>query len=473
MHKKNNLFDLIKGLTAPEKRYFKCSFSSNGGDDPIFLKLFNAIDKMEEYDESMIKRKFKGEKFVRQLHVTKIYLQDSILKSLRSFHTANSHAFIVKDLLKNIDICFSKELYQQCNAEIQKAEKIAIRIEDDLSLFEIQNWKRKLAQAQSPQNANIKEIILALRTPLQRLNNTHKLWELMVGLADQAPPDKEHAQSLNEKLLLYHLLYRNDILHQRNEEAKKHLLELIEILEDYPARIHEEPGLYLSSVNNLVSFLVFTKDYEKAFLLISKARAFYENASRKRRTKNNFRQMLRLYNSELEIYRDTENLDKGISLIREIERQVQRHSDSAPLEYLVSLWFQFAYIYFLNRDFKLSLRWINEVMNSSFASLRPDLHIQIHFLNLMVHFELKNFFVMRHFAAGTIRFAKKNQSFKSHHKKLLDFFAKLGSVPEAEYRGLFEKLYTEIVVKKLIPASDLDYINWNKWITSKVKRESL
>ena len=132
-----------------------------------------------------------------------------------------------------------------------------------------------------------------------------------------------------------------------------------------------------------------------------------------------------MYNIELEIYRDTESLEKGISLIANIEKLIKQHNEATPKEYLVSLWFQFGYIYFLKKDFKSSLHWINEIMNSSFATLRPDLHIQTHFLNLMVHFELKNFFVMRYFVDSTKRFGKKNQSFKPHHKVLLDFLQRL------------------------------------------------
>jgi hypothetical protein len=177
-----------------------------------------------------------------------------------------------------------------------------------------------------------------------------------------------------------------------------------------------------------------------------------------------------MYNIELEIYRDTESLDKGISLIGNIEKLIKKHNENTPKEYLISLWFQFGYIYFLKKDFKSSLHWINEIMNSSFATLRPDLHVQTHFLNLMVHFELKNFFVMRYFVDSTKRFGKKNQSFKQHHKILLDFFTKISGAPELEYKMLVGKLYDEIVTVNLIPPHDLDYINWNKWIAAKAKR---
>ena len=468
MHKKNNLFELIKSLSPSEKRYFRYSLTGNRKDNSNFLRLFDKIDRMDSYNESAIKNAFEGKRFVNQLHVTKIYLHDSILKSLRSYHANSSATLIIKDILKNIEIFFQKELYNHCALEIQKAERIALRTEDEISLFEILNWKRKLAQAQSA--PYLKEIISSQKHLLERLAYVHKLWELMVGLSGEKLPDKKSPQSLNEKVLLYHLIYRLEIQRKRNDAAKKCLEELIEILENNPSRISAEPGMYLSSVNNLLSFLVFTKDYQKSLALLSKAKTFYKSTDTSTRSQSNFRQILRMYNIELEIYRDTASLEKGISLIDDIEKLIKMHFNATPREYLISFWFQFGYIYFLKKDFKSSLHWINEIMNSSFASLRPDLQIQTHFLNLMVHFELKNFFVMRYFVDGTKRFGKRNQSFKPHHKKLLEFFMKISGAPESEYRILFEKLYEEVVSDKLIPASDLDYINWNKWIASKAKR---
>jgi tetratricopeptide (TPR) repeat protein len=470
VHKKNNLFELIKSLSPSEKRHFRRSLSGNENDDSNFLLLFDKIDKMDSYSEQEIKNTFKGKKFVNQLHVTKIYLQDTILKSLRSFHAASSSSLIIKDLLKNIEICFHKELYNQCQLEIQKSEKIAIQTEDDIALLEILNWKRKLAQTKSPNNLNLKEIIVSQGPLLQRLNNVHVLWELMSGVSDAKLPDKESAHSLNEKVLLHHLIYRIEIQHGRNNEAKKCLEELIGILESNPLRLREEPGLYLTSVNNLLGFLVFTKNYGEALAVLSKAKVFYERSDKAKRSRSNFRQILRMYNIELEIYRDTESLEKGISLIANIEELIKKHKGTTPKEYLVSLWFQFGYVYFLKKDFKSSLHWINEIMNSAFATLRPDLYVQTHFLNLMVHLELKNFFVMRYFVDSTKRFGKKNQSFKPHHKILLEFFVKISGAPESEYRALFGKLHDEIVTSNLIPLHDLDYINWNKWIAAKAKR---
>lgn len=467
MRKKNNLFDLVRALSPAEKRYFRQSLSGRG--DKNYLRVFDAVDKMEAFDESALKTAFKGERFARQLHVTKIYLREAILKSLRSFHAQSSSSLVIKDLLKNIEILFNKELHHVCAIEIQKAERVASKMEDDIALLEILNWKRKLAQSLAPQTHAVHEIIAVQKTHLNRIERVHTAWQLLLGMSDETAPDAGDAISLDEAVLLYHHKYYVDMQNGKNDEAKKHLGNLVKQLEANPERIAEDPGMYFSTINNLLSFLVFTGQHNEALSLLARAKTFYET-TRAKRSANTFRQLLRMYNIELEIYRDTERLTQGIALIQEIQKLIQQHSNNLPREYLISLWFQFAYLFFLQRDFKSSLRWINEILNSSFAHLRPDLHIQTHLLNLVVHFELKNFFVMRYFVYGTKRFARKNRAFKDFHKPILDFFSKVSGTPESRYPNLFQKLYADVVVTNLIPRNDLDYINWNRWISSKLKK---
>jgi hypothetical protein len=152
-------------------------------------------------------------------------------------------------------------------------------------------------------------------------------------------------------------------------------------------------------------------------------------------------------------------------LINEIRSLISEHRDNVPLSYQISLWFQFAYIFFLKRDFRESLRWINEILNSALADQRMDLQLQVHLLNLMVHLELRNFFVMRYFVSSTGRFFKRNKALKPYHKILLAFFTKVSGAPESEHKQLSKELFSQLFAgENMIPAGDLDYINWKRWL---------
>ncbi len=56
----NSLHELIKSLNKSEKRYFKV-FSSRHtiGEENSYIKLFDFIDKMDEYDEEELFKCFK------------------------------------------------------------------------------------------------------------------------------------------------------------------------------------------------------------------------------------------------------------------------------------------------------------------------------------------------------------------------------------------------------------------------------
>ena len=77
------LFQLIKSLEKSEKRNFKLYVKRNSGiEDLKIIQLFDALDKMAEYDEIQLFKKNKGIK-KRQLSNNKAQLYKQILSSLR------------------------------------------------------------------------------------------------------------------------------------------------------------------------------------------------------------------------------------------------------------------------------------------------------------------------------------------------------------------------------------------------------
>jgi tetratricopeptide (TPR) repeat protein len=306
---------------------------------------------------------------------------------------------------------------------------------------------------------------------LSRLTHNNRLWLQLINPANMrkaAGAKPQMAPTLHSKVLGYHVQYRDAIRSGKNEDAKKSLNKLVEELEKHPRRLKEDMAIYLTSLNNLISYLVFTEETEEALMIVNKAKTFYRDLQHLNRTKANFRLILRTYNIELEIYRDKESLEKAISLINDILELLEGHRGKAPESYLISLWFQFAYIYFLRKEFRISLHWLNEILNSTFADKRKDLYLQAHLLNLMVHFELRNFFVMRYFVASAKRFFSRNTALLPYHTILLSFFIKVSGAPDSEHQSLFRKLNNDLFsAAETIPASELDYINWKKWISGK------
>ena len=79
MKPSDELHLLIKNLSMSEKRYFKI-FSSRHviAGENNYIRLFDAIEKQEEYNEPKIKTTFGKEKFITHLPSEKHYLYNHV-----------------------------------------------------------------------------------------------------------------------------------------------------------------------------------------------------------------------------------------------------------------------------------------------------------------------------------------------------------------------------------------------------------
>jgi hypothetical protein len=77
------LFQLIKSLEKAEKRHFKLYINrSSAKEDLKIVRLFDALDKLEAYDEKSLLKKLPGTE-KRQLYNLKTHLYKEIMASLR------------------------------------------------------------------------------------------------------------------------------------------------------------------------------------------------------------------------------------------------------------------------------------------------------------------------------------------------------------------------------------------------------
>jgi len=484
MKNKNPLFLLIKSLTRSEKRYFRV-FTDTDKRYNNYLKLFDTIEKQEVYNESAIKRKFKDEKFIKQLHVTKSYLRRLIYKSNRNFHSKNSELAKVRSYLTNVEILFNKELFIHCKKELQKAERAAGKYELLSYLFEIYEWKRKLEQHVNPHNySKFKKILEDQTSALDRLNNQNKYLHLIVDVSrnvrDGKPGvveneklllDEQNALSLDAKVMHYNARYFRNIQKRDTVNGEEDLLKLIQYFDKNPDWMSSRPGTYIATINNLVTYYIFSKKFGEALKLIQKAKNVYYTINPTSENKSLLKQILRTYNIELEVYRDQHLYKDDPGYIESIENFVSKYQFKMPKEYLISFWFQLANIRFMQNDNHNALKWVNEIIQMNFRDVREDIQIQARFLNLLVHLEQRNMFVLRYFVDSTRRFVKKRKKVEPYEKVLLSFFSKMGRIPESEFRTECEKLNQKLFPKGQagpMEANQLDYVDYGEWLKEKL-----
>ncbi len=483
MAKKDNLFYLIKSLTKSEKRHFNI-FCFNNKISKNYFKLFETISKQNEYDESAIRKKFRGQAFLNQLHVAKNYLNQLILKSLRNYHSKISKDAEIKDLLRNIEILFSKELFDQCHYEIQKTEKLAKTYEDFASLVTIQKWKKRLLLTTGKKDREKIQLILNQeKAAIDSLDRINQYWMLTNQIFDYANDlenrfsqlklikTENKIDSMAAKVMHHHVLYTYNVINGKSEEGFHYLSGLVDYLEQFPQRISNDPSSYVTALNNKISFLIRQKEFEKIGPLLQKVRTIPQKY--RLQTKSNFsvKLKLRTYNIELEIYRDTRNFKKGEQLIKEIESFLQLHKNSVSNEYRLLLWYQFANIYFMKKDYHHSLKYANQIIGSRFGDSINDLERYARLLNLMIHLDLDNIIVLKYAVESCRRFLRKVKTVHDFEKVLLRFFSKICNAPKREYLILFSQLNHDLFEgpEQLVDENILDFLDFKAWIEEKAK----
>lgn len=443
MVKKDQLFILIKSLTKTEKRHFKLFVGKEK--ETVYLRLFDAIASQKAYDELKIRKEFAGQAFLKQLHVTKNYLKGLILQSLKTYHSNISKETEVIELVRNIEVLFHKELIDQCQNEITKVEKLCRDQQLYSHLLLVLNWKRKLIQSKEP-NAYDKFEYLSNQNfkILDILSNQVHNHQIGIELAKNGPgnPKKidisrlQTPMSLDSKVSWYNAKYLYNLQNGEPELAKNTLADLLIYLESEEQIIFEKAGLFISTANNLIGFLIYTKQIDEALQRIAKTKRFYKKWSAKKRNKTLLKQILRVYNNELEIYRVHSNQAKFSKEIADIQAFVQSKEKNTPALYLASFWFQFASIAFDQKDYKSALKWINQFLNRTSKNVRIDLQIQIRILNLFIHLHQKNFFVLRYFVENVKRFIKSVRPLNNNEKDLFRFFHIAARSPIAELKTI-------------------------------------
>ena len=132
------LFDLIHSMTKSEKRYFKLLSSRHTiGEENNYVRIFDYLDKQEEYDEDKLFKDFKGESFLNRFSITKKRLYDHVLSALDSFHVSHSIDAQLHKMLHSSNILFEKSLYDQSRRILVSAEKLARKHERSHILLQV------------------------------------------------------------------------------------------------------------------------------------------------------------------------------------------------------------------------------------------------------------------------------------------------------------------------------------------------
>lgn len=490
------LFDLIKSLTKSEKRFFKLSSSLQAG-EKNYIRLFDAIEEQEEYEEEKIKNKFRGETFIQHFPSEKNHLYKQILKSLRNFHSENSISNILRIEIKNIEILYKKALYKECAKFVNRAKKIAEEHEKFYYLFELINWEKQLLEEEYETGGFDKDLdsLISQETEcIQKLRNLaeyHMIYSrvnFVIRRGGFARNDSE--RKIVNELENYHLIKgKNTALSSRAasicyyikgvcnafnrnyDDALTHFKRVKDIID---SKQHLKPDLaqrYVRTLSLILTCYIELRDYARANAVIDEIKALKEEEGFSD-TNTQLRIQTTVYISSLQIFNKTGNHMRGLQLVPEIIRLLDKNASKINKEQVIEFYVNVAGIYFINQDYKESLYWLNKVLNDNEKMLRRDLYNFARIFNLIIHYELGNNDLLEYVIKSTARQLNKGDSdyvpetiVIKHLRKLIKFNNEKARLDAyQDMKNEMEKIFANTNEKVL-----LDYFDMNAWVEAKLE----
>src|ERR1700730_7080132 len=119
------LFQLIQSLEKAEKRHFKLYIKRSSAKENLkIVQLFDALDKLKEYDEKLLLKKLPGTE-KPQLYNLKTHLYKQLLASLRLLKSAESIDLQLNEQFDYAHILYKKGLFVQSLRILEKAKETA------------------------------------------------------------------------------------------------------------------------------------------------------------------------------------------------------------------------------------------------------------------------------------------------------------------------------------------------------------
>lgn len=408
-----------------EKRYFKVFAERHTiGEQNKYLVLFDTIVSLSVDDDSLLRQKL-NEKGLQTNFISadKNYLYSLLLRCLNDFHYAKTINLTIKEGLNSIELLFHKGLYSDALYLIEKHEKQALECENFALMLDILNWKKKCVgyslgvfRAQDINNQmddslsklnNLKQItnlyyesyILRFKEGKTELPKVKFLFEQLLSHELLASADR--ALSLIGKIYYYliyaHYYYVIDDIEREYDV----LFKCIQLAKNSSWYCYENPIDYISIYNRILPLKKYIHPHT-FYDDIAHLRNFADSVTMQKDLIQQ-RIFIHTYTNELEYLFFHNKIEQALKIIPEVEEGMSHLSKPIEVFYMVQLYNLFATIYLMSKDFDKSIKYINIILNNHKKEISDNNFIRVEILNLMIHFEMKNYYLVNTLAKAILK----------------------------------------------------------------------
>ena len=493
------LFQLIKSLQKAEKRHFKLYIKrSSTKEDLKIVQLFDALDKLDDYDEKLLLKKLLSTE-KPQLANLKAHLYKQILSSLRLLKTTDNIDLQLSEHLDYARILYNKGLKHQALKILEKAKELAKANQKFNYLAQVISLEKKIETLHITRSSiDRTEILTTEATAISghidrvtRLSNLALMlyrWYVQFGHArnendekdikaffkSNVPPNEKDINGFYEKLYLYqsycwYAFIRQDFLMYYRYSQK-----WVDLFDEEKSMIAVETGHYIKGVHAVLNALFDLRNFTKFETILHQFEEFSKTHTAQ--LYDNFRVHTSIYINSAKV---NQHLMKGtfadgIKMIPALKEELKHYSLFVDKHRIVVFNYKIASLYFGNGNYEKAIDYLNNIIDEH-GDLRYDLQCYARLLHLMSHYELGNDDIIESLIKSVYRFMAKMKNLTVVEEAIFRFLRETFNISPRKLKPEFEKLLEKIkyLEKNRFETRAFAYLDIISWVEGKVYEKSM
>lgn len=493
------LFQLIKSLEKSEKRNLKLFVTRNTGTESLkTMQLFDALDKMGEYDEKALLKKAPAVSKL-QLSNTKALLHKQILSSLRVLKDNTNIDAQLREMLDYARILYNKGLYMQVLKVLDKLKEVArshnqftylqqaLYFEKKIEALYITRSLQNRAEALT-EEADIVNNVLNRINKLSNLNLLLYSWYIQNGhvrndkdiksvqeiLDDYSHYMKDDAGNFYEKVYLFQSYAWYAFIKLDFLKYYRYCQKWVDLFEEDPKMIEAETAMYVKGMHNLMSAHFDLMNRDKLAECIKKFKNFAKSDIIQNNNNNRIVTYVYLYTAILNLHFLEGTFTKGLKMVPFLEEMLVQHEKYLDRHRVMIFYYKIACLYFGSGDNEKCIDYLNRIINQK-DDLRTDLQCYSRLLHLIAHYELGNYDLMEYLIKSVYRYMGKMDNISNVEKAMLDFLKKSFQFNTVTIKPEFEKLLQKLkkYQNSRLEARAFAYLDVISWLESKLYHKNV
>ena len=493
----DELFQLIKSLDKAEKRLFKLYVKRTAGTDDLkTITLFDALDKMDDYDEDKLLQKNKSLK-KQQLSNMKTYLYRQILSCLRQVSDDDNIDMQLHEQMGHARILYNKGLYRQSLKILDRVKHNArqhyhVTYQLQALIFEkkiealhitrsIENKAWQLSNEVEEVNGHIvllsKLSNLALQLYGLYIRNGHArnkedILFLEKFFQDNLPVYEIKTMNFYEKLYLYQAYSWYHFIMQNFLQYYRYTQKWADLFNAEPQMIPVESSQYIKALHNLLTAHFVLRNYEGYKNTLEEFEKFASgdegNININTRTQN----FVYLGIAKLNHHFLHGTFSAGTGLVDDMEKGLKEYKLFIDPHRTLIFYYKIACMYFGCGNNEKAITYLNKIINWK-VDLRSDIQCYARLLHLIAHYELGNDDLIEYLIKSVYRFMAKMQHLSEAEEEIFSFLHKAFSLTKQKLMPEFIKLRDKLKTLEGVPheTRSFMYLDVISWLESKIENK--